>query len=509
MTILSRESESSHGSDTGTHADAASSTTTFDSLSPATGERLASYPIADSAEVEAAVTRARAAFAWWESLGFDGRRKHLSAWRASLARRMDELATVVSAETGKPRDDAISEIVLAIDHLDWAAKNAKKVLGPHKVSSGALAANHEASVEYPPLGVVGVIGPWNYPVFTPMGSIAYALSAGNTVVFKPSEYTPGVGRWLADSFAEAVPDRPDVFQTLTGLGATGAALCTAPINKLAFTGSSATGRKVMAACAQNLTPVLMECGGKDALIVDEDADIEAAADAAVWGGMSNSGQTCIGTERVYVHERRYDEFLDAVRRNSADVRAGKQYGAVTMPSQIDIIRRHVDDALDRGATAVVGGRESFRAPFIDPIVLVDVPDDAPAITEETFGPTLTVTKVRDADEAVDKANATGYGLASAVFSKSRGMEIARRLRTGMTSVNSVLSFAAVPELPFGGIGESGFGRIHGSDGLKEFTRAKAITRQRFASPMNLMTFKRPARLTDLVVRIVRLRYGRG
>jgi acyl-CoA reductase-like NAD-dependent aldehyde dehydrogenase len=499
MTLLSTPSTSTADDET---------SPTFDSLSPATGEVLASYPIASPEDVTAAVARAHIGFDWWGSRSFEERRRHLIAWRSLIAKRVEEFAGLVSAENGKPRDDAVLEILLTLDHLDWAARHAAKVLGPHKVSSGSLAANHVASIEYPPLGVVGVIGPWNYPVFTPMGSIAYALAAGNSVVFKPSEYTPGVGRWLAATFIEAV-QRDDVFQVVTGLGETGAALCTAAVNKLAFTGSSATGRKVMAACAGNLTPVLMECGGKDALIVDDDADVNAAADAALWGGMSNSGQTCIGTERVYVHEKRYDEFVDALRRRAGDLRAGTSYGAMTMPAQVDIIRRHVEDALDRGATAVIGGRESIRPPFIDPIVLVDVPEDAAAVTEETFGPTLTVTRVRDADDAVEKANATGYGLAGAVFARERGMDIARRLRNGMTSINSVITFASVPELPFGGIGESGFGRIHGADGLKEFTRAKAITRQRFALPVNLTSFTRPARLTDVLVRIIKLRYGRG
>jgi acyl-CoA reductase-like NAD-dependent aldehyde dehydrogenase len=482
---------------------------TFDSLAPATGARLDTYPIADAEQVRTAVARARTAFGRWGSLDYDERRKHLVAWRSLIARRVEEFAALVMAETGKPRDDAVLEILLTLDHLDWAAKHARKVLGPHKVSAGALAANHAASVEYPPLGVIGVIGPWNYPVFTPMGSLAYALAAGNAVVFKPSEYTPGVGCWLADTFAEAVPEHRDAFVVVTGLGDTGAALCTAAIDKLAFTGSSATGRKVMAACAQNLTPVLMECGGKDALIVDADADVEAAADAALWGGMSNSGQTCVGTERVYVVENRYDAFVDALTRKSGTVLAGQAYGAMTMPSQLDVVRRHVEEALARGAKPIVGGPESIRPPFVDPVVLVDVPDDAEAITAETFGPTLTVTKVRDADEAVEKANATGYGLASAVFSKARGLELARRLRTGMTSINSVITFASVPELPFGGVGESGFGRIHGPDGLREFTRAKAITRQRYASPVNLTSFARPKRMTDLVVKLIRVRYGRG
>ena len=236
-----------------------------------------------------------------------------------------------------------------IDHLAWAAKAAPKVLGVHKVSSGILAANQASTVEYPPLGVVGVIGPWNYPVFTPMGSIGYALAAGNAVVFKPSEYTPGIGIWLAETFAEAVTG-PPVFQVITGLGETGAALCRARIDKLAFTGSAATGRKVMAACAENLTPVLMECGGKDALIVDDDADVSAAADAALWGAMSNAGQTCIGTERVYVTERNYEAFVRELTTRARDVEAGKSYGPITMPGQLKIIERHVNEALDAGRT---------------------------------------------------------------------------------------------------------------------------------------------------------------
>ncbi len=483
------------------------SETSFESRNPATGEVLATYPIHDPAAVDAAVGRAREAAQWWAELGFDGRRGHLAAWRRLLARRAEELAELVTRENGKPQGDAVLEIMLAIDHLAWAAKAAPKVLGVHKVHSGILAANQASTVEYPPLGVIGVIGPWNYPVFTPMGSIAYALAAGNAVVFKPSEYTPGVGAWLADTFAEAVSG-PPVFQVITGLGETGAALCRARVDKLAFTGSSATGRKVMAACAENLTPVLMECGGKDALIVDDDADVSAAADAALWGAMSNAGQTCIGIERVYVTERNYEAFVREVTTRARDIEAGRSYGPITMPSQLNIIERHIKEALDAGARAVVGGSKSVRAPFVEPVVLVDVPADAAAMTEETFGPTVAISKVKDADEAIEQANATGYGLAGAVFGKSRAMDIARRMRSGMTSVNSVIAFATVPELPFGGVGESGFGRIHGADGLREFTRPKAITRQRYALPVPLTSFRRPAAATAVLLKALRARHGR-
>jgi acyl-CoA reductase-like NAD-dependent aldehyde dehydrogenase len=484
---------------------------TFDSLHPATGEVVGTYPVHTADDVTAAVARAREAATWWAAQGPAGRRKVLEKWKGVLTRRAPQLADVMHRETGKPHSDAMLELVLAIDHVAWAAKRAAKVLGPRRVSPGLLMSNHSATLEYAPLGVIGVIGPWNYPVFTPMGSIVYALAAGNAVVFKPSEYTPGVGRWLVDSFADIVPDHP-VLQLVTGLGETGAALVRSGVDKIAFTGSTATGKKIMAAAADTLTPVLIECGGKDALLVDADADLDAAADAAVWGGMSNAGQTCVGVERVYVHERVYDEFVTKVTDRAAKVTAGEgpnaQIGPITMPSQLDIIRRHIADALDRGGRALIGGLDAVGDRFVQPTVLVDVPEDSLAVTDETFGPTLTIARVQDMDEAVEKANASRYGLGATVFSRARGLELARRIRSGMASVNQVISFAAIPSLPFGGVGDSGFGRIHGEDGLKEFTRPKAIARQRFAVPIKTTTFARTAKDDKMLATLVSLLHGR-
>ncbi len=481
-------------------------TDTFDSLDPATGKVVASFPVQSADEVRAAVERGRAAFGWWQSIGYQGRRARLNAWNALLVRRSDELAELMRQENGKPASDARLELTLAVDHIAWAGKNAAKVLGPRKVPSGLMMANQAATLEYPALGVVGVIGPWNYPVFTPMGSIAYALAAGNAVVFKPSEYTPAVGKFLVDTFAEVVPEQP-VLQLITGLGDTGAALCRAGVDKIAFTGSARTGRKVMAACAEGLVPVLMECGGKDALIVDDDADVPAAAEAALWGGMSNAGQTCIGIERVYATDKVYDAFVSELTSRAAKLVPGESYGPITMPGQVDIIRTHIDDAIARGGTALTGG--TIDGYLVAPTVLVDVPEDSLAITDETFGPTITVTRVRDADEAVERTNASAYGLAGAVFSKKHGMDIARRLRSGMTSVNQVVAFAGIPSLPFGGSGESGFGRIHGADGLREFTRAKSITRQRYPLPLKVLSFERTPKVDALLGKAIKLLHGRG
>ena len=483
---------------------------TFDSLDPATGDVVGTHPVHGRADVDAAVARARDTSAWWAGLSFAERADHLLTWRSVMARRIAQLSHLVHRETGKPHADAQLEIVLAIDHVAWAAKNAKKVLGPQGVSPGLLMANQAASVERHPLGVVGVIGPWNYPVFTPVGSIAYALAAGNTVVFKPSEHTPGVGQWLADSLAEVVGGRP-VLQVVTGLGETGAALCAAGVDTLAFTGSGATGKKVMAACAETLTPVVIEAGGKDVLLVDADADLRAAADAALWSGLSNAGQTCIGTERVYVHERVFEPFMVQLLEQARGLRAGSDAGAafgpITMPSQVDVIRRHVDDAIARGGRVVLGGADAVGERFVQPTIITHVPEDSTAVTEETFGPTLVVNPVASMDEAVERANATSYGLAGAVFSRRRGVELARRIRSGMTSVNAVIAFAAVPTLPFGGVGQSGFGRIHGADGLREFTYAKSITRQRFRPPLDLTTFRRTAKDDSRVATLITLLHG--
>jgi acyl-CoA reductase-like NAD-dependent aldehyde dehydrogenase len=384
------------------------------------------------------------------------------------------------------------------------------VLGPRRVRSRLVLAEFSAHLEYQPYGVVGVIGPWNYPVFTPIGSAAYALAAGNAVVLKPSEYTPVVGQWLVDTFAEVVPEQP-VFTAVHGLGDVGAALCRSGVDKLAFTGSSATARKVMAACAESLTPVLLEAGGKDAMIVDSDADLDAAAEACVWGALTNAGQTCIGIERVYAVEPVFDAFVGKVVERAGRLTVGPDdadIGPITMPSQVDVIRRHIDDALARGGRAVLGGADAVQPPYVRPTVLVDVPEDSAAVREETFGPTLTINRVRDADEAVARANALSYGLGGSVFGRRRAVAIARRLRSGMASVNSALTFAGMSTLPFGGVGDSGFGRIHGEDGLREFSRAKAITRRRARSLLPSTTFERTPADVARLVKAIKVMYGR-
>ncbi|KJE24216.1 NAD-dependent aldehyde dehydrogenase [Frankia torreyi] len=494
---------------------AAAADSTFASTNPVTGAVVGHFPVCSPRRVSAAVAAARDAAPWWAGLGAAARRDHLLRWAAHLARHDRELVELLHAENGKTAADARIELLLTLEHIRWAARHAGRVLRTRRVLPGPFLANYTARVEYRPLGVVGVIGPWNYPLLTPVGSIAYALAAGNPVVFKPSEYTPALGSRLAQSFAAANPDAPaGVLGVVTGFADTGAALCAAGVDKIAFTGSAASGRMVMATCAQSLTPVVIECGGKDPCIVADDADVVAAARAAVWGAMANAGQTCAGVERIYVTAAVAEQFLAEVRRALAAVRPGDgpgaSYGPMTMPGQAAVVRRHVSDALARGATALLGGVDAVGETFIAPIVLVDVPEDSPAVQEETFGPVVTVRTVADVDEAVALANGTPYALGATVFSRHRGDEIARRLDAGMVSVNAVLSFAGIPALPFGGSGESGFGRVHGAEGLREFARPRSVATLRLPLPgMTLTTFQRPPGLLAAVSWVAGRRHGRG
>jgi len=486
---------------------------TFDTVNPATGEVIRTYPVFGSRDVAATVEQAHTAAQWWAQLGWTGRRQRLLAWKSYLTRYIGRLAELVHTETGKPLADAQLEILLAVIHLDWAAKNARRVLRPRRVRSGLVAISQAATVEYQPFGVVSVIGPWNYPVFTPMGSIGYALAAGNAVVFKPSELTPAVGDWLVSSFAAVVPEQP-VLQLVTGMGETGEHLVRSNVGKVAFTGSAATAKKVMAACAENLTPLVAECGGKDAFLVAADADLEAAADACAWGALSNAGQTCVGVERAYVAQEVYHQFLEKLTDRVTRARPGDDreadYGPMTLPGQAEVIERHISDALARGARPVVGGIASIRRPYVGPVILADVPEDSTAVTEETFGPTITVSKVASLAEGVERANASRYGLGSTVFSANTraAMAAARSLRSGMTAINSVISFASVPSLPFGGSGDSGFGRIHGPDGLREFSRAKAIARQRMKPLVNLTSLDRSEADVGKLLKLATVLHGR-
>jgi aldehyde dehydrogenase (NAD+) len=483
----------------------------FNSHNPVTDEVVGTYPIYSAKQVADTVEHARAASSAWVALGFAGRKRVLLAWSDYIINHVDQIAALVSLETGKPISDAKLESSMAVSHIGWAARHAEEIMRTSHRSPGALMANMSATVERSPLGVVGVIGPWNYPIFTPVGSIAYALAAGNTVVFKPSEFTPGVGVWLQESFNTVAPFA-DIFTTITGLAETGNALCTSAIGKLSFTGSTRTAKLVAAACATNMTPVVLECGGKDPVIVAADADLDRAVEATMWSAMANAGQSCIGAERVYVDEKVADLFIAKASTLAETIHAGSpdngSYGPVTMPSQISVISSHIKAAIKDGGKFAYGSLKSVQAPFVQPVILVDVPENSAAVREETFGPIIIINRVANMQEAIALSNASKYGLGANIWSKRQGKKIASQLECGMVAINSTFSFAAISSVPFGGVKDSGYGRVHGPEGLLEYTYARTVVRTRFNLPLHLLSFKRRSKDDALVVKATKLLKGR-
>jgi acyl-CoA reductase-like NAD-dependent aldehyde dehydrogenase len=487
---------------------------------PATGELIATVPATSPDEVTAMVARARAAQPAWEALGYEGRGRILrraQKWLLDNAARVVE--TIVS-ETGKTHEDAeVVEVAYAANAFGFWAKRAPEYLADEKIrSANPFVAGRRLVVRYGPVGVVGVIGPWNYPLVNSFGDTIPALAAGNTVVLKPSEVTPLTSLLMAEGLRECgLPE--GVYQVATGRGDAGEALIDA-VDMVMFTGSTATGRKVMARAAQTLTPVSLELGGKDPMIVLADADLERAANAATYYSMQNGGQTCISVERVYVESPVYDEFVSKVSDKVGALRQGVpggpgsvDVGAVTFAPQLGIVRRHVEEAQAAGARVLVGGHAHDDAGrFYEPTVLVDVDHSMACMSEETFGPTLPIMKVRDAEDAIAKANDSQYGLGASVWTKDvvRGEAIARRLQSGSVCVNDAqLNYLAL-ELPMGGWKESGLGVRHGAAGIRKYTRQQAILVTRFAPlKKDVHMFPYKTKTTRLIGRLVRLLYGRG
>lgn len=486
----------------------------FDVLNPGTGAVVGSHPIHTADHIAERLCFAREAQPWWVAQGWSGRKQAMTRWVRWLAAHAEEIYELGNQETARPVPDVQMEFIAGLEEIRWAAANARRILKPRAVAPGIALANFAAKVSHEPLGVIGLITPWNVPIYTTLSGMACSLAAGNAVIVKPSELSPAAAAFVIDGFHEANPEAPrGLVSYVTGLADTGAALCRSGVDKLAFTGSVPTGRRVMSACSENLTPVVLELGGKDATVIAEDADLDAAARAVVWGAFFNAGQACVGVERVYVVRAVRDQFLEHVKRYASQVSAGLEddasYGPMITPGQVDIVRRHITEAIDGGGTALLGGPEAVHPPFIEPVVLVDVPEGNPAVAEETFGPTLVINTAEDVDDAVRRANGTRFGLGSSVFSARRGEEIARKLRAGGVTVNAVLSFVGMPSVPFGGVGDSGFGRFHGAAGLREFTYAKSTVRKRFSIPgPEVQAFPRTQEQYDAVRDMIRLRYER-
>jgi acyl-CoA reductase-like NAD-dependent aldehyde dehydrogenase len=455
------------------------------SLNPATGEILRELECAGEAEVQAAVARAQAAQAAWAQLGLSRRIEILRDFQRQLQAKKSEIAGAITREAGKPVAEAlVTEVLVVLDAARFLIDNAWSLLRDEPVPHGNVATKlKRGCLVREPHGVIGIISPWNYPFSIPATEALAALVAGNAVVLKPSEVTPLVALELAALLHEAgVP--PDVFQVAIGDGTTGTALLHSKIDKLVFTGSVATGKRIAIAAAERLLPVVLELGGKDPMIVLDDADIDVASSAAVWGAFVNAGQACLSVERCYVHRSLYESFVRACAEKAKKLRVGNgmdarsDVGPMIHERQLRIVESHVDDAKARGARVVTGAtRLAELGPnFYAPTVLADVTHDMRMMREETFGPVLPIMPFDTDDEAVRWANDSEFGLAASVWTRdsNRGEILARQIHAGTVMVNDVISCFGISEAPHGGVKASGIGRIHGRFGLEEMVRLKYL-----------------------------------
>ncbi len=486
---------------------------------PATGEVVASVPDLGADAVAQMAARGRAVQPEWESYGFDGRARVMRRAQKWVMDNAERIVETIVSETGKTYEDAqLAEIGYAGNAFGFWAKESKGYLADQRVrSSQLLVKGKKLLLRYRPIGLVGVIGPWNYPLTNSFGDCIPALMAGNSVILKPSEITPLTSLLMAEGLRECgLPE--DVLQVATGRGETGAALV-ANVDMIMFTGSTRTGRKVATTAGERLIPASLELGGKDPMIVLSDADLERAANFATYYSMQNAGQTCISIERVYVEEPVYDEFVAKVAEKVRALRVGKpegygtvEVGAITFPPQLEIIKDHVADAREKGAKVLTGGNVVQGAGrFFEPTVLVDVDHTMKIMTEETFGPTLPIMRVRDAEEAIELANNSHYGLGSSVFTRDvkRGEQVARRLEAGAANVNDAMINYTVLELPMGGAKASGLGSRHGPGGIRKYCSQQAIVVTRLGMKKELFMYPYKARTSRLLARLFKLLYGRG
>ena len=445
------------------------------SFNPQTGEVMREIPVASPADVADAVALARKVAPEWAALPVEARIRMIREIRYRIYEMMDEIVETVSSETGKPKTEAlVNDVFPAMFILQQHEKIAQRALRPQKVG-GALpllfgTASH---IEWRPFGVVGCITPWNYPITNSFLAMTAPLFAGNTIVVKPSEVTPGCGELLR-RMLDVLPS--GVATIVQGDGEVGAALVDAPVDKISFIGSPGTGRKICEAAAKHLTPVVMELGGKDAAIVLEDADLDSATSGLLWASFFNSGQTCLSVERIYVVDEVADRFKDELLTKLSHLRQGTDIGSLTFPPQLKIVQEHVADAVKKGATVVAGGPDAGPANekgtlFFAPTIIENATDEMKVLNEETFGPIVTLTRVRDEEEAIRRANEEAVNLTASVWtgSKQRARSVADRLHAGGVTSNEHGTLPASVWGPWGGYGESGFGRLNGELGIREFT----------------------------------------
>ncbi len=484
----------------------------FKNINPATEEVIAEYKLADDKEIRDKMLLAKNKFQQIKEQRVKKRLDYLKRIREVLLSDFSAIVEDIVLDTAKVDVEALmTDILPTLDSIKYYEKNTASILSRDKRKTPLFLFNNSSYVEYMPLGVVLIIAPWNFPLQLSLVPAITALAAGNTVVIKPSEVTPLVGEVLKRIIKKAGLEE-GIIQIVQGGAEVGQKLIAQQPNKIFFTGSLATGKKIMGQAAKNLIPVELELGGKDAMIVCKDCDFERAVEAAVYGAFANTGQLCVSIERLYVQEEIYQDFVQAVveRTNELRVGSGKDsdLGAMTYAKQIDIINEQLSDAQNKGASVLTEIKKDGQ--FFHPIILTDVSHEMKVMTEESFGPLLGIMSVKDIPEAIEYANDSPYGLNASVWSSKQAQaeDIARQLETGNVYINDVVKNIANPHLPFGGAKKSGIGRYHGPEGLYSFSESKSVMINKNKGK-ELNWFPYSKELYELLTDIIKINYGTG
>ena len=477
-------------------------------FNPATGEDISSISMTSMPELLSILHNAKNTADWYNVSSFFHRQKLMKKFRKGIVQHMDDFIEAICSETGKKEVEGLMEVFISLEHLQQSSRHLYEALGKRSRRVGILKTK-KAWVEYEAHGVVGIISPWNYPLILTMSPMVEALLAGNSVVLKPSEHTPLTTELLKKVWDQST-GMPELFQSVYGAAEIGNELVTSShTDVICFTGSTTVGRKIAEACASEFKPVILELGGKDPMIILDDADIDRSVEAAIWGGFSNAGQTCISVERIYVQEAIFRQVVKRLSNTIHQMSAGKgstPLGSISVDTCLEKIKMQIADA--RKNSEVVEG-SSDKGWFISPTLVINPPSEAKILQDETFGPVMTIQPFKTDEDAVKLANITGYGLSASIFGKNkkRMKTIARQIKAGTISLNDVLTHYGIADIPFGGVGLSGIGKVHGKEGLRAFSRQKSYLSNRIQLKSEFWWYKRSKKFGKFLRKWIEWQYS--